>query len=100
MTQLKDKLELKVGDRVTYHIGSDSYAQTVSEFVGKAVMKTRGDRNRQIGDYHSDQRWISVSDPNGYVSTYTLRPDGTWRPKGSRSGYIARGSHQHQDPSF
>ena len=48
----------------------------------------------------SDQRWISVSDPNGYVSTYTLRPDGTWRPKGSRSGYIARGSHQHQDPSF
>jgi hypothetical protein len=97
---MNHSLDPQVGDRVTYCIGSDSYAQTVSERISKVRLKTRRDKTHQIGDYYGDQRWIAVSDPAGRESEYTRRPDGTWRPKGSLTGFLIAGSHEHQDPSF
>jgi len=89
----------EVGDRVTYCIGSDRYASTVVKRT-KCRVTTRSDRVRQVGQYHGDQRWIAVVDPNGRMDEFTLRPDGIWRPKGRACGYLVQGSHHHQDPSF
>jgi hypothetical protein len=89
----------QVGDRVTYTIGSDHYAFTVSERAPRKVT-ARKDKSTQVGEFFGDQRWISVSDPNGAPEVFTLRGDGSWRLRGRNFGFLSAGSHQRLDPGF
>lgn len=94
-------LDPQVGHRLTYNIGSDSYAVTVVERKPRKVI-TRNDRSRNAGDWYGEQRWLSVPNPRGTVHEFTLRADGRWHSKGGRrnTGFLSGGSHQSLDPNF
>jgi hypothetical protein len=87
------------GQRCTFTIGSDRYPVTVVKRHLLSVT-TSDDTARQIGDYYGNQRWISVSNPNGRIRHFTKRKDGRWLLVGQKYGYLSAGSHPYRDPSF
>jgi hypothetical protein len=81
MTSIQITPEFKVGDGATYCIGSDRYAGTIIEVSpsGKTVLFQK-ERN-----------------PNGSVTTFTLRRDGTYKAVGMTYATLIPGK---LDPHF
>ena len=98
----------QVGDGATILRWSDRDAATIVEVSksGKAI-KVQADHAKRVDDggpWTESQTYEYSPNPQGYVSTYTLRQNGQWVLKGDalKGGQrIALGQrNKYRDPSF
>jgi len=109
--------EVFVGQGVTYSIGSDSYAYTVTN-VANDIVTIQQDKHKATAnsDYFGTQKYITYADPEGEIRNIKLYPTkngssrwhkvfqnyktGRWN-KGSGCGFYDIGvRNYYQDPSF
>lgn len=98
----------RVGDGVTYHIGSDGYPMTVRKVSasGKTIWcskdKFESDGKADWTDSYKTGTFIpqDADKPENW-ERFSLRKNGAWRPARSRNaGYLGKGRAYIQDPSF
>ena len=68
-----------VGDQVSWNVGSDIYAGTIVKRSKARIVA----EHRYLGPV-----------------TFTLRPNGQWRPQGSAHGLLRYGGSERLDPCF
>ena len=98
---------LEVGSGVTYNIGGDSYPLTVRKVSprGAAVWCSHDDFRGAPGNTlaEPEKRGLFVpqdaDDPSKWEK-FTRRPDGKYRPSGSKCGHLSPDRRYKQDPSF
>ncbi len=92
-----------VGAGVSYCIGSDSYPYTVRRVSpsGKTLWATSERFVAGPGNTYERAHKVGVFVPPAEAEeAFTLRADGTYRPVGSKAGYLSEGRTFRQDPCF
>lgn len=76
--------EIKVGDGVTWHIGSDRYPYTVIEVVGNFLLKIQEDTavRTDSNGFSEQQEYEFKPNPEGTVKVITRRNNGRWHERG------------------
>jgi hypothetical protein len=98
---------LAVGSGVTYNIGGDSYPLTVRKVstTGATVWCSHDDFRGAPGNTleESNKKGLFIpqdaNDPSKWEK-FTRRPDGKYRPSGSKCGYLSPDRRYRSDPSF
>lgn len=88
----------KVGDGVTYCIGSDRYSATVIRRT-PATITVQRDSTMNVAVWPA-QEWVSLPNPEGCAMKFTRRKDGRFREQGCSGGMLTMGRNHYQDPSF
>lgn len=68
----EETISVKKGQFFNYHIGSDQYKMKITEVINSVKFKAVDGDNREGVPY---------------VTTFTKRKNGGWRPKGDHCGY-------------
>jgi hypothetical protein len=86
----------QVGDEGYTQVWTDRWPVTVIAVSGNTVT-VQEDSYSETKPYSND--WIIVPNPNGRISTYTLRKNGRWILKGSsmKNGFVLRFNHNDSD---
>ena len=97
--------EIKVGQGVTYSIGSDRYPYTVVEVAGPKRIVVQADNYRRIdkNGISESQTYEYSPNPDACRVVLTKRSDGAWRREGESKGgarFSFGGRQAYQDPSF
>lgn len=98
---------IQVGSGVTYNIGGDSYPLTVRKVSpsGATVWCSRDDFRGAPGNMpgEGDKKGLFIpqaADEPDMWEKFTRRPDGKYRPSGSKCGYLSPDRRYRKDPSF
>jgi hypothetical protein len=100
---------VKVGDGVTYHVGSDRYAGTVTHVSPSGrTFRFTFDKATATGDYYGHQSYTYESvpevDTNYHGFTQTNVHVARWNAKANRfkcgSSGVSAGRNQYSNPSF
>ena len=106
LNHVDEDVQLGVGDGVAYHIGCDSYPETIRRVSagGKTLWTSsddfRGNGQSEYADFEKKGLFVPRDVPESEWQKYTLRQDGKWRPKGSKCGYLTAGRVFARDPHF
>lgn len=100
----REQKEPEVGMGVTYSIGSDRYAGTISRVSksGKTFWYRKDDvRATKAHNYYGKQSYIYIPRPDGAEIRVSKRKDGRWRESGGSCGSVFVGEREHySDPHF
>ncbi len=97
--------EIKIGDGVTYHVGSDRYPYTVIDVISPTKLLIQHDSTKmnKDGDWYGKQIWDITQNPNGGIITISKRKNGYWYQVGqsmSNVFYTVGQRDMYQDPTF
>jgi predicted transcriptional regulator len=78
--EINDIADMKIGMGATYHVGSDSYAATVTKIVDGKVVQTRDDiaKRTDSNGLSGPQVYEYTANPKGDMKHWRVNRSGRW----------------------
>jgi hypothetical protein len=105
---MSDNTEFKVGDHVSFSMGSDTYPATVIRVTPCRVVIRCDEFAGDFANghnYYGSQKWLFTENPNGSEHLFTRRGTvaeghGRFAMKGGNYSWLRHGWSARQDPCF